>query len=139
MNMIGAIFKDLEKKEKVNNCLKQRVRAILILPNGRMYYGANNINADIQECQRDGMKSGEGYHICKSVCKQNGHAEAEAIQNAMNDKQKIENSMMFLLGHTYCCDDCLRLLHSKKVCTISVLDSNIVYEYGELCYIKINN
>lgn len=90
-------------------CAKQTVVATLIDPRGEVFEGTNwCLNAQ-KVCPRDaaGYKSGEGYHLCKEVCRQVGHAEENAIYAARNSgKARLSGARLYVSGHTYACGNC---------------------------------
>ncbi len=115
-------------------CIKQRVGAIIQLNDGKFIYGSNNIYANITICPREeqGFPTGEGYHLCKDICKHN-HAEIDAIINAQKESVDISDCILFLYGHTYCCDQCILKMKEaglKECCIID--DSNTIIKYYNL-------
>jgi deoxycytidylate deaminase len=48
-------------------------------------------------------KTGMGYELCKTVCKQFGHAEINAVDLAGED---AICSTLYLEGNNYICDNC---------------------------------
>lgn len=86
-------------------CVKQDVVARLYTPEGELFVGTNRCHNPQQVCPRDvyGMKSGEGYHLCKEVCRQEAHAEVDAITQA---GEKAKGAIIYLTGHQYACGDC---------------------------------
>jgi len=83
-------------------CIKQETIAI-IENNGQYWIGSNWCHNTQDECPRVGMISGEGYELCKSICGQLNHAEVDACMNA---GIYAKGGTLYLLGHTYCCDNC---------------------------------
>ncbi len=102
-------------------CAKQIVTATLIALNGREFVGTNACETPQKECPRDtaGYASGEGYHLCKSICGQGAHAEVNAI-NAAGDNAK--GSTILLRGHTYACDSCKSAARLSGVKLIEVIE-----------------
>lgn len=49
------------------------------------------------------MPSGEGYHLCRTICQQPMHAEVDAVIQA---GMKVDGATIYLEGHTYACADC---------------------------------
>lgn len=96
------------------SCLKQPVYAMIKTKSGKEYFGSNTTNNKVDVCPRVTLncKSGEGYEHCKSTCDQNAHAEVMAIKAAMKHESNLQGAKLFLVGHTYCCDNCL--LEMKK-------------------------
>jgi deoxycytidylate deaminase len=75
--------------------------------------GTNEIhNNQITECPRKGMKSGEGYDLCKTACQQGHHAEVDACLKA---GEEAEGATLYLIGHTYCCDSCKQVMEDHGI------------------------
>ncbi len=85
-------------------CAKQTVIAILITKDGEIFSGQNRCKNPQKVCPRKGMKSGDGYYLCKQICKQENHAEIDVCLKA-GDKAK--GSSIYLFGHTYSCQNCV--------------------------------
>lgn len=121
-------------KNKLDNyspekpCLKQSVKALIITKDGKEVYGANDIRNEVTVCPRveKGCKTGEGYDLCKSVCNQNFHAEVSAIQNAKEKGIDIKGSTLYLVNHTYCCDNCI-----AKMKIAGIKEAHILLEDGK--------
>jgi deoxycytidylate deaminase len=107
-------------------CVKQTVIAI-ISNNGKHYIGTNWCKNLQTECPRDvkGMKTGEGYEFCKNVCKQDGHAEENAILMA---GEEAKGATMLLIGHYYMCDRCQKACKEAGIKDIVILDDMICKE-----------
>lgn len=90
---------------KSGRCAKQVVVATLVTKDGETVVGTNRCLNPQTVCPRDaqGMKSGEGYHLCKEVCQQYNHAEVDAITRA---GKKAKGAVIYLQGHHYACDNC---------------------------------
>ena len=52
---------------KSSNCVKQSVTAVIKSVKGELYIGQNNCNNPQEICPRVGMKTGEGYNLCKTI------------------------------------------------------------------------
>lgn len=89
-------------------CAKQEVSAIICKDGDVLSVGKNLCLKPQEVCPRDtaGYKTGAGYHLCKDVCQQIGHAEEVAI--AMAFEEELEGAEIFLEGHTYFCDKCTK-------------------------------
>lgn len=85
-------------------CAKQNVVSVLVALNGKVYIGYNGCDKQVEECPRKDMKSGIGYELCKSVCKQTFHSEENACKQAGID---ANGATIYLFNHTYCCDSCI--------------------------------
>ena len=88
-------------------CAKQVVTATLITPAGHRYVGTNACDAPQAACPRDaaGWARGAGYHLCREVCRQPGHAEVMAIDQA-GDAAAAGGGTIYLEGHTAPCAGC---------------------------------
>ena len=95
-------------------CIKQETIAI-IENHGQYWIGSNWCNSGQKECPRVGLETGVGYELCKSICEQGNHAEVDACINA---GANARGGTLYLLGHTYCCDNCKKTMSEfgiKKV------------------------
>jgi deoxycytidylate deaminase len=112
----------------VNNpCLKQTVKAVVAMEDG-LYFGDNGIQAtNVTVCPRTNFKSGERYDLCDIVCKQNSHAEVAAIKAALNYYESLEGGILYMIGHSYICNNCLDHLHLVGIEKAIALDTNICY------------
>lgn len=86
-------------------CTKQVVRATLICPGGKIFASENHIQHPQKECPRNGMAHGEGYHLCREVCGQHGHAETNVLRLA---GPLARGGVIYLEGHDRLCPDCRR-------------------------------
>jgi hypothetical protein len=103
-------FRDCVRITKIKEvgqgtCVKQNVMATLVTTDGDVFVGTNRCNNPQEICPRDvqGMKSGEGYHLCKEVCQQVAHAEVDATTQA---GENAKGAIVCLTGHTYACQPC---------------------------------
>lgn len=116
------VLNNLLNLNKVDSyvCLKQRVNAIIVTKDNYIIFGTNNINNKIDICPRANSKSGEDYHFCKDICNQNAHAEVDAINNALKNNIDINDATLYLIGHTYCCNNCLDNLNKYNIKNIII-------------------
>lgn len=124
-----SLFKKLKNYKVLKPCLKQSVLALIISKDGDGVFGSNSINVSIESCPRSeaGFKTGEGYHLCKDICKQNAHAEVSAILKAKELNIDIKGSSLYLLNHTYCCDNCISSMKDA-----GLKDATIFNDFGEI-------
>ena len=87
-------------------CAKQTTIAIIVNGN-RFWVGFNWCENPQTECPRKGMKTGEGYELCKEICKQKSHAEIDACYKA---GKEAKGGTLYLIGHYYACDDCIKTM-----------------------------
>lgn len=106
-------------------CLKQVTVAVIMKDQKLLSIGHNHMMFNPGECPRDkkGCKSGEGYSLCKEVCRQSGHAEINAIENCSKD---IEGATLYLIGHTYACDNCMEAMKKAKLLRLVICDTGVV-------------
>lgn len=100
-------------------CVKQRVIATIVTADGQRFTGENDCANPQQTCPRAGMKTGEGYELCKSICRQTGHAEINALALCW---EHAKGSTIYIQGHTYACDDC------RRACLIAGIKEIVIGE-----------
>jgi tRNA(Arg) A34 adenosine deaminase TadA len=88
---------------KAGPCAKQVVVATIVAVDGSYFMSTNYCISAQASCPRTGMKTGEGYELCKSVCNQPAHAEINTLKAAGN---KAKGGKLYITGHTYACDSC---------------------------------
>lgn len=95
-------------------CKKQTTVAIIMKNQQLISIGTNEIKIEIDICPRveKKMKTGEGYELCKNVCGQLTHAEVAACINAGTN---AKGGTLYLIGHTYCCDNCIKVMKSYGI------------------------
>lgn len=114
--MIEVLTKDFG----VGPCAKQVVTATLVAKNGMRFEATNHCDNPQQTCPREGMLTGEGYELCKTVCGQGAHAEINAISLAA---RHAKGATLHLKGHTYACGSCLSAAEKAGVLEIKIEDS----------------
>ena len=103
----------------IRQCKKQTTVAIIMKDGELISIGTNEIHADITTCPREGLKTGEGYHLCKTICKQERHAEADACFKAGD---RARGGTLILIGHTYCCDSCKKIMDEHGIVEIKIVN-----------------
>ena len=105
-------------------CLKQNVYAMIEIGEEKIFGMNKMLNDEIKECPRDlqGYVSGAGYHLCKDVCKQDSHAEVDAIKNAEILGIDIKGAKLTLVGHTYCCKDCKDAMYVAGITEVEIIE-----------------
>jgi hypothetical protein len=70
--------------EGAGPCVKASVVATLITKDGERFESSNFCRTPQQTCARteQGYAPGQGYHLCREVCNQTGHAEVNVINFA---------------------------------------------------------
>lgn len=113
-------------------CIKQSVYAMLVTAEGVEFFGANWMtNGEVTVCPRvtENCASGTGYELCADICNQDFHAEVAAIDACINAGHSTVGSTVYVVGHTYCCDNCIGTMTSNGVVSAVVLDSGKVYHF----------
>ena len=95
-------------------CAKTTVRCTLVTGTGQHIIGENWCANPQDKCPRE---EGEGYDKCKSVCKQEGHAEEVAVRVAGD---RALGSRAFIQGHTYACMNCQHVLFAAGVKSLTI-------------------
>ena len=114
-------------------CVKQSVYAMLVTEEGKEFFGANWMtNKEVTVCPRVTLKckTGEGYEHCKDTCNQEFHAEPAVIDAAINAGYSVVNAVIYVVGHTVCCDNCRNTMYNEGVSEAIVLDSGAHYVFN---------
>ena len=98
----------------IGPCVKATVKCVIVSLDGRHFVGTNYCNNAQTICPR---KPGEDYAKCKSVCAQEGHAEAVAV--ALAGSYALGGTA-YLTGHTYACQSCQEKLFGAGIKFLSV-------------------
>ncbi|MBC8738574.1 hypothetical protein F6X40_17590 [Paraburkholderia sp. UCT31] len=98
-------------------CCKQTVKATIVATDGIRFVGTNHCMRPQSTCAREGMPTGVGYELCKSVCEQDGHAEVNAVRIAADHAR---GATLYLEGHTYACQPCQKTASAAGIVEIIV-------------------
>lgn len=98
-------------------CAKQVVKATIIAMNGQTFVGFNDVANPQAVCPRGDMPSNVGYHLCRDVCGQAGHAEVMAIEAA---GEHAEGATLILEGHKAVCPTCMAACNAAGIARIEV-------------------
>jgi len=116
---------EAKKISKTSGCQKQSTGAVLV-KNGEIIARGCNAGKKVEVCPRviKGYKTGEGYHLCKEICLQVGHAEISAIQDAVKNLVNTENANLYLYGHWWCCENCWNAIIKAKIKNVYLLENS---------------
>jgi len=103
----------VNKTEK-GRCAKTHVVCVISTPSGHVFKGTNWCANPQEVCPRS---AGEGYDKCKSICKQEGHAEVDALKLAGD---KARGASAVLTGHSYACQSCQEALFGAGISSLHV-------------------
>lgn len=97
----GETFLSLAVGAQKGPCAKQHVMATAVTEDGGRYVGTNECDNPQASCPREvqGYPRGLGYHLCKEVCQQQGHAEEMAIKAAKAAGASLVGAVVYLEGH----------------------------------------
>lgn len=98
-------------------CVKQTVTATVVTPAGKQWSATNHCMTPQVTCARAGMPTGEGYELCRSVCRQPAHAEVNAIKFA---GKNARGATLYLEGHTYACEPCQTAARAAGIAQIII-------------------
>lgn len=99
-------------------CAKRVVTCELVpLGDQPAVFGANLCASPQPVCPR---KDGEGYIKCKTVCKQDGHAEIQALAAARRKAINLRGATAIVSGHYYVCESCASALKDAGVADIVI-------------------
>lgn len=99
-------------------CAKRQVRCA-IYPKGYAPIAGENECANPQAvCPRE---PGEGYEKCKTICKQQGHAEIVALERARQwGAEDLQGARAVIMGHYWICEDCGRALRDAGITEVVI-------------------
>ncbi len=100
-------------------CAKQTTIAIIECTNGKYYIGTNWCQNAQKECPRKDLPTGIGYEMCEDICEQYAHAEVDACLNALTESK---GGTLYLLGHTYCCENCKNIMDDYGIANVVIGD-----------------
>ena len=102
-------------------CAKRRVICILRDDAGREARGENTCLNPQAVCPR---QDGEGYEKCKTVCRQTGHAEVNALR-LWTDKygRYAQPTLALIRGHFYVCEKCQRAMDRAGILTCDISEA----------------
>lgn len=81
--------------------------------------GSNGSEFHIKNgCKREGYPTGEGYELCEG-CQPHNHSEQKALKNING-----EGADLYLWGHWYCCDSCLKVINESGIDNVYIDQGN---------------
>jgi len=106
-------------KNKVGLCAKLTTVAI-IENKGEYWVSTNYCNNPQKTCPRKDLPTGVGYEMCKDICQQSAHAEVNVCRIAGDN---AKGGILYLIGHTYCCDNCKKVMKEYGIEKIVIGES----------------
>ena len=112
---------------KKGPCAKQIVTCEIVnMDTGERVYGENYCLNAQEVCPRGDLPSGQGYHLCTTVCKQAGHAEEMALTAIPFHRRPLNRWVAYVYGHSYICSSCHSRLREAGVGRIIVMRDSLV-------------
>ena len=104
------------KLAQSSGCRKQSTAAVIV-KDGEIVANGSNSGIRVDVCPRvvKGSKTGTDYHLCKEVCKQEGHAEAMAVKDAHKQGIDAQGADLYLWGHWWCCKPCWEAMEGAGI------------------------
>lgn len=114
-------FIQAAKSELQNSgCVKHPTGAVIV-KGGIIIGRGSNAGIKVNECPRWNSPTGKDYEHCKIICKQTGHAEVTAIQNAISEGYNTAGADLYLFGHWWCCKNCWDRIMQAKIKNVYLL------------------
>lgn len=115
-------------------CAKADVIATLVTPAGERYESSNFCLTPQKTCPRDaqGYSAGEGYHLCKQVCNQLGHAEENVIFFAKKQGADVRGAKI-VVDYTRICDNCKKVCSDEGVAVMTKEDKEALDRLRKYC------
>ncbi|MFA6518362.1 MAG: deaminase [Candidatus Shapirobacteria bacterium] len=109
-----------------SGCCKQATSAVIV-KDGQVIGRGTNAGIKVKVCPRDqqGFKTGEGYHLCREICHQIGHAEVTAIADAKQNGFDTTNADLYLDGHWWCCEDCWNKMIEARIANVYLREDSV--------------
>lgn len=122
----------LLSKGRKSRCQDKTIVAVL-RSNGRVFFGINGISETMTYCPRNVMEMGvnQGYSMCRNVCRQESHAEVDAIDTWLRNSKADDTAEISIYGTGKICDNCMALLQKFNVSIRNVVP-DIYALIGEL-------
>lgn len=122
----------LLSKGRKSRCQDKTIVAVL-RSNGRVFFGINGISESMDYCPRNVMEMGvnQGYSMCRSICRQESHAEVDAIDTWLRNSTADDTAEISIYGTGKICDNCMALLQKFNVSIRNVVP-DIYALIGEL-------
>lgn len=122
----------LLSKGRKSRCQDKTIVAVL-RSNGRVFFGINGISESMAYCPRNVMEMGvnQGYSMCRSICRQESHAEVDAIDTWLRNSTADDTAEISIYGTGKICDNCMALLQKFNVSIRNVVP-DIYALIGEL-------
>lgn len=120
LSEIYPMFACIPRDER--KCAKQETIAVIVTPEAKVFVGTNWCENPQRECPRKDMPTGVGYELCKTICKQQAHAEVDACRKAGKEAFGAD---LYLIGHYYCCDNCKEIMEQYGILNTHIVKREI--------------
>jgi deoxycytidylate deaminase len=103
-----------------SGCVKRPTGAVVV-KDGKVIGRGSNAGIKVEYCRRWGSPTGEDYEACRDICRQIGHAEETAIQDAINNGFSPEGADLYFYGHWWVCENCWHTIMGAGIKNIYLL------------------
>lgn len=108
-----------------SGCAKQATGAVIVV-NQQIAASGCNAGKKMKNCPRvaQNFPTGQGYHLCKQLCEQIGHAEETCVNNFLNKKfVQTGEPALYLWGHWWCCEPCWKAMIGAGINTVYLVEN----------------
>lgn len=111
---------------KESTCTKQKTGAVIVRDGKIIAQGSNTRGNEVEGCPRDveGYTTGTGYELCKSECKQAGHAEVTAVEDGEKRGVDMKDADLYMAGHWWCCKPCWQAMTRAGIKHVYLAESS---------------
>lgn len=121
---IVELAQEEAKRKGLELCVDKVVAAVVTTEHGRQYLGFNFVRNAPVWCPRGGMRRGEGYELCKTVCGALDHAEIDALRKFDLSEPVGTKATMQVYGVNHICENCLAELQKRPEITFELVVSD---------------
>ena len=125
------IFKEARKVQKLSTDLRRPIGVIIAEDNEIIGRGSNQATLKLKwfnkwhkkHCLRKIFRVPKNgwYWFCPGCALSKNHAEMIALRNMTKQLDKDSDATLYILGHSYCCDNCLKHINKANIKNIKVL------------------
>ena len=112
-----------------SSCIRNKVGAVIVKNkaiistgyNGAPQYQKNCLEIGFCYRNKNGIKSGTQLELCRAV---GSHAESNAISLAARNGNAIEDSIIYIVGHNFVCNQCKALIANSNIKKVVLLTTD---------------
>lgn len=125
------IFKEAQEAQKLSTDLRRPIGVIIVCGGKIIGRGYNKATLKLKwfnqwhkkHCLRKifNVPKNGWYWFCPGCALNKNHAEMVAIRNMTQKLEPNNDSILYILGHSYCCYNCLKNIAKANIKNIKVL------------------